>query len=202
MVEFSTWADFELELSVTLLWVEGLEMRILPGIIPDTPGRRSKHVDLRRSGGVGQQLWPIQVRMWSDAGPDVTSSQIPQQQQNWWFQSLVGGLVAMFWIFPLILGIIIIPSDELIFFRGVAKNHQPVKLQLYGGFPESSGYPQIIHVQMGCSLNLSTIHHLRNKQKCRRGETTWKSLAAINLPGMGYTTQKIADDLGMVDRCL
>ena len=39
---------------------------------------------------------------------------------------LVGGLVAIFGIFPLILGISNHPSiDELIFFRGVAQNHQP-----------------------------------------------------------------------------
>ena len=31
----------------------------------------------------------------------------------------------MNFIFPLILGMLIIPIDELIFFRGVAKNHQP-----------------------------------------------------------------------------
>ena len=34
---------------------------------------------------------------------------------------LVGVLVAIFWIFPEILGNVIIPIDELIFFRGVVK---------------------------------------------------------------------------------
>ena len=43
--------------------------------------------------------------------------------------SLVGGLVAIFY-FPIQLGISIIPIDEIIFFRGVAKNHQPVILCL------------------------------------------------------------------------
>ena len=38
---------------------------------------------------------------------------------------LVGGLVAIFYV-PINIGILIIPIDELIFFRGVAKNHQPV----------------------------------------------------------------------------
>ena len=42
---------------------------------------------------------------------------------------LVGGLVAILHIFPLILEIsIIIPIDEVIFFRGVALAHQPVQI--------------------------------------------------------------------------
>ena len=60
---------------------------------------------------------------------------------GWWFGTffcisiffvigkLVGGLVAIFGIFPEILGII--PIDELIFFRGVAKNHQPVSIDCH-----------------------------------------------------------------------
>ena len=52
----------------------------------------------------------------------------------WWFSRLVvslfrpflvGGLVAIFY-FPIYTGNVIIPIDELIFFRGVAKNHQAV----------------------------------------------------------------------------
>jgi hypothetical protein len=38
---------------------------------------------------------------------------------------MVGGLEHDFFDFPYI-GNVIIPSDELIFFRGVAKNHQAV----------------------------------------------------------------------------
>ena len=38
---------------------------------------------------------------------------------------LVGGLVAIFY-FPINIGLLIIPIDELIFFRGVALAHQPV----------------------------------------------------------------------------
>ena len=37
---------------------------------------------------------------------------------------LVGGLEHLDY-FPINIGLLIIPSDELIFFRGVAKNHQP-----------------------------------------------------------------------------
>ena len=40
---------------------------------------------------------------------------------------LVGGLVAMFY-FPINIGLLIIPIDELLFFRGVALAHQPVLL--------------------------------------------------------------------------
>ena len=39
---------------------------------------------------------------------------------------LVGGLEHQFY-FPINIGNVIIPIDELIFFRGVAKNHQPAK---------------------------------------------------------------------------
>ena len=46
---------------------------------------------------------------------------------------LVGGLVAMNFIFPLILGISNIPIDEVIFFRGVALAHQPDSYGKRGG---------------------------------------------------------------------
>ena len=43
---------------------------------------------------------------------------------------LVGGLEREFYDFPYV-GNVIIPTDELIFFRGVGWNHQPVMLYLY-----------------------------------------------------------------------
>ena len=39
---------------------------------------------------------------------------------------LVGGLEHELYDFPIILGIIIIPTDEVRFFRGVGLNRQPV----------------------------------------------------------------------------
>ena len=52
----------------------------------------------------------------------------PLVNNGWWFGC------HEFWIFPLILGIyVIIPTDEVLFFRGVALAHQPVN----SGFPIS-----------------------------------------------------------------
>ena len=52
-------------------------------------------------------------------------SQPPTRQQTpAYYPYLVGGLVAIFY-FPISIGLLIIPIDGLIFFRGVAKNHQP-----------------------------------------------------------------------------
>ena len=48
------------------------------------------------------------------------STSISSQKKNMNKKHLVGGLVAMFYIFPYI-GFLIIPIDELIFFRGVAQ---------------------------------------------------------------------------------
>ena len=45
---------------------------------------------------------------------------------GWWFGT--------FFVFPHILGIII-PTDELIFFRGVAQNHQPDQITSHSKMP-------------------------------------------------------------------
>ena len=45
-----------------------------------------------------------------------SSASAPKNEQ----QVLVGGLVAIFY-FPIIIGLLIIPIDDLIFFRGVAQ---------------------------------------------------------------------------------
>ena len=59
---------------------------------------------------------------------------------------LVGGLVAIFY-FPIYWEFPIIPIDELIFFRGVARNHQPVVCDL--GFPAFDTHPLNAHFFRG-----------------------------------------------------
>ena len=46
----------------------------------------------------------------------LKSTFLPQTSSGWWFQTC--------FIFPDV-GNVIIPTDELIFFRGVGLNHQP-----------------------------------------------------------------------------
>ena len=53
--------------------------------------------------------------------------------------NLVGGLVAMFY-FPRNIGCLIIPIDELIFFRGLALAHQPETDR-----KQTCGFPQLYH---------------------------------------------------------
>ena len=76
----------------------------------------------------------------------------PQKNQ------LVGALVAMNFIFPEILGIIIIPIDELIFFRGVAQPTNQdeatsflaeVRSRRLGLFRSSWSYPPSKHRHRG-----------------------------------------------------
>ena len=60
---------------------------------------------------------------------------------------LVGGLEHEFY-FPINIGNVIIPIDELIFFRGVAKNHQPVKRQKqFQGLPVQLA-PRLVYWDM------------------------------------------------------
>ena len=55
---------------------------------------------------------------------------------GWWF-----GCHQFY--FPILIGFLIIPIDELIFFRGVARNHQPVVCDL--GFPAFDTHPLNAH---------------------------------------------------------
>ena len=48
-----------------------------------------------------------------------------QPGKPWLDSYLVGGLVAIFYV-PMTIGLLVIPIDELIFFRGVALAHKPV----------------------------------------------------------------------------
>ena len=57
---------------------------------------------------------------------------------GWWFwlpffefSHKLGGGLEHVWHFPINIGLLIIPIDEVIFFRGVAKNHQPEYLGCY-----------------------------------------------------------------------
>ena len=90
-----------------------------------------RRFEVRKIGGWIQPMIPFRGHtngIWTDIsksqlehGLHLPSLGWPKRRPPTW---LVGGLVAMF-DFPRNIGLLIIPIDELIFFRGVAKNHQP-----------------------------------------------------------------------------
>ena len=87
---------------------------------------------------------------------------------------LIGGLVAIFY-FPINIGLLIIPIDEVIFFRGVALAHQPV-----GGFwriehlilvhdgPQEIGW---FFTMNKCASILGWVDGFNQSQKCLK--TKW-----------------------------